>query len=147
MRAPDAPAPTRSQARRPRWRTWQARRAEVSRCRESQRDQSHCQREKRGLRESARNASEATRQKAYETRAEAKDFFREQPLVAGLAAITLGAIIGAVIPESEKENELMGETRDRMVDRASDIAREGVDRAKRVAQIAKSAATDEARDM
>ena len=97
--------------------------------------------------ETAHHVSEVTRRRAQMTRIEAKDFLREQPLVAGLAAIALGAIIGAAIPETDKENALMGETRDRLLDRAENVAREGVNRAKHVAQVAKSVAKDEVRDL
>lgn len=97
--------------------------------------------------QTAQHVKDVTRRRAEITRVEAKDFFREQPLVAGLAAVALGAILGAAIPESDKENELMGETRDRLVDRAEGIARDGMQRAKHVAEVAKSVAKDEARDL
>ena len=38
--------------------------------------------------------------------------------------LALGAVIGMALPETEKENEWMGETRDQMLDRAQDMARD-----------------------
>jgi ElaB/YqjD/DUF883 family membrane-anchored ribosome-binding protein len=78
-----------------------------------------------------------------------EDFFRDNPLIAGLAVAALGAIIGGVVPETHFENQLMGEKRDELLDRGKDIAQEGIERAKHVAQAtaetAKNTAKDEAR--
>jgi hypothetical protein len=46
--------------------------------------------------------------------------------------MALGAIIGALIPPTEAEDELMGKTSDQVKDEASNVAKE---------QIAKSAVT------
>lgn len=48
---------------------------------------------------------------------------RDNPLLVGAAAIVAGAAVGAALPETERENELMGETRDSMIDRAQELAR------------------------
>jgi ElaB/YqjD/DUF883 family membrane-anchored ribosome-binding protein len=60
----------------------------------------------------------------------ANDFLHEQPLTAAMIAFVAGAVVGAVIPSTGKENELLGEQRDRLVDRASSLAHERVERAK-----------------
>jgi len=90
-----------------------------------------------------------TQTRARMAKNETQDFFRDNPLAAGLAVAALGAIAGAVVPQSRMENQLMGEKRDELLDRGKDIAREGMDRAKRVAQaatdVAKNTAKDEAR--
>jgi len=52
------------------------------------------------------------------------------PLINLLIAFVAGAVVGAVIPSTGKENELLGEQRDRLVDRASSLAHERVERAK-----------------
>jgi gas vesicle protein len=49
---------------------------------------------------------------------------RENPLALGAAATIVGAAIGMTIPETEAENELMGETRDNVVERARGLASE-----------------------
>jgi hypothetical protein len=48
---------------------------------------------------------------------------RDNPLLVGAAAIVAGAAVGAALPETERENELMGETRDSMIDKAQELAR------------------------
>lgn len=40
---------------------------------------------------------------------------RENPLMIGAAAIVVGAAVGMALPETERENELMGEVRDSVV--------------------------------
>ena len=73
---------------------------------------------------------------------QSRDVLTDNPLITGLAALAMGALIGALIPETEKEHELMGETRDRLAHQAKDMAREGVDRARDIATSATHAATD-----
>lgn len=73
---------------------------------------------------------------------QSRDVLTDNPLVTGLAALAMGALIGALIPETEKEHELMGETRDRLAHQAKDMAREGVGRARDLATTATHAATD-----
>ena len=75
-----------------------------------------------------------------------RDVLNDTPLVAGIAAIALGALVGAMIPETERENELFGQTRDKLKDRAADVAREGVDQAKNIATAAATAAKDAAKE-
>jgi hypothetical protein len=73
---------------------------------------------------------------------QSRDAFTDNPLIAGVASLALGALLGALLPETEKEHELMGETRDRLAHQAKDMAREGVDRARNIATTATQAATD-----
>jgi len=40
---------------------------------------------------------------------------RENPLMIGAAAIVVGAAVGMALPETERENQLMGEARDSVV--------------------------------
>jgi hypothetical protein len=48
----------------------------------------------------------------------------QNPLLVGAGALLLGAAFGLAIPETEAENELMGEARDTVFDRARDLARD-----------------------
>jgi ElaB/YqjD/DUF883 family membrane-anchored ribosome-binding protein len=57
----------------------------------------------------------------------------ENPLLVAAAAVLTGAAVGGAIPQTEKENELMGEARDQMVDRAQNAAREAADSVRDVA--------------
>ncbi|MDO9706798.1 DUF3618 domain-containing protein [Paracraurococcus lichenis] len=55
---------------------------------------------------------------------------REQPLVLGAIGIALGAAVGALLPGTEAEDRLMGETRDQVADRVQSVAQEGYERVK-----------------
>jgi hypothetical protein len=48
----------------------------------------------------------------------------QNPLLVGAGALMLGAAFGLAIPETETENEWMGEARDSVVGRARDLARD-----------------------
>ncbi|HEU4520362.1 MAG TPA: DUF3618 domain-containing protein [Thermoanaerobaculia bacterium] len=93
----------------------------------------------------ARRLGTKARSRMSRARYQSRDVLAENPLIAGLAALAAGAIIGALIPETEKEHELMGDTRDRLAERAKDMARDGVSRAKDVATSAATAATEAAK--
>ncbi|MEX0740584.1 MAG: DUF3618 domain-containing protein [Pseudohongiella sp.] len=45
-------------------------------------------------------------------------FYRDQPLLAGSLGIAIGAALGALVPPTEMEDDMFGETRDRSVDAA-----------------------------
>ena len=47
---------------------------------------------------------------------------QENPLLVGAGALMLGAAFGMAVPETETENEWMGDARDNMVDRAREMA-------------------------
>lgn len=98
----------------------------------------------------AQEAQQQAQQRAQEGAQKAKGGFQkalqESPLALGAAAIGLGVAVGLSIPESEKENQMMGETRDRLKDQAEHKAQDAKERGKRVAEQAQQAAKDEASD-
>jgi ElaB/YqjD/DUF883 family membrane-anchored ribosome-binding protein len=53
---------------------------------------------------------------------------QENPLVVGAAAMVVGAAIGLALPETQREAELMGDARDRLMDKAKEVAHEAGDR-------------------
>jgi ElaB/YqjD/DUF883 family membrane-anchored ribosome-binding protein len=55
------------------------------------------------------------------------------PLAVGAVALAVGAAVGLAIPLSEAENEMMGETRDTLVDKAQTVAQDTMDTVQRVA--------------
>lgn len=77
---------------------------------------------------SAREAAGQARNRVRNTTRAAQNGFqrllRDNPLLVGAAAIVAGAAVGAALPETERENELLGETRDSVVDRAQQAARD-----------------------
>jgi hypothetical protein len=60
----------------------------------------------------------------------------QRPFAIGIAALAVGVAAGLSVPSSRKEQELMGETRDRLLDQAKGYTREAVDMGKQVARAA-----------
>ncbi len=60
----------------------------------------------------------------------------QKPFAIGIAALAAGVAAGLSVPSTRKEQELMGETRDRLLDQAKDFGREAVDKGKQVARVA-----------
>ena len=69
---------------------------------------------------------------------------RENPLALGALAIGIGAAVGFVVPETSKENEVMGETRDNLMEQGKQSARETRERAQRVIEEGRRSAEQEA---
>jgi hypothetical protein len=70
------------------------------------------------------------------------------PLALGALSLVLGAITGLVVPETEKEHQLMGETRDRTVGRAQERLLGSVqEQVQAVAEQAIQTVTDTAQDV
>jgi ElaB/YqjD/DUF883 family membrane-anchored ribosome-binding protein len=69
---------------------------------------------------------------------------REQPLALGAIGLAIGAVIAAMAPRTRKEDELMGETRDQLLDQAKEAGKEKLEQAKAVANSAVGAAAKEA---
>jgi ElaB/YqjD/DUF883 family membrane-anchored ribosome-binding protein len=68
----------------------------------------------------------------------------ENPLAVGAVCLALGAALGLAAPQTRPENAMMGETRDRLVDRAQQTAGEVVQKVQTVAQEALDTAREEA---
>jgi hypothetical protein len=47
---------------------------------------------------------------------------RDNPIGFGIAALAAGAAVGLSAPETETENQWMGDTRDALIDRAKEMA-------------------------
>jgi hypothetical protein len=70
-------------------------------------------------------------------------FLQEQPLVLAGLGLAIGGLLGASLASSEVEDRLMGETSDAAKSQARSLAQEQVDKGKRVAEQAWSAAKPE----
>lgn len=57
----------------------------------------------------------------------------DNPLLVGAGALLVGAAFGLAVPETERENQWMGETRDSLVDRAQQAAGDAANRIKQTA--------------
>lgn len=107
------------------------------------------------VRERAGELTHEARDKAtalgYSTRYQARkaqtgfwQMMEENPLAVGIATLTLGVLAGLSLPATRKENELMGETRDKLVDRMEEVGREALEKGKQVAETAVETIKDEA---
>jgi ElaB/YqjD/DUF883 family membrane-anchored ribosome-binding protein len=67
---------------------------------------------------------------------------REQPLLVAGIGFALGVAVGALLPLSRAENDLLGEQADRLKDSASELASESYEKAKAVAKHTLDTATD-----
>ena len=70
--------------------------------------------------------------------------FERNPLIIGAIGVMTGALIAALLPLSEVENELLGETRDELWQRAEDLGEEAVQRVREAATEAAVRAVDAA---
>jgi hypothetical protein len=76
----------------------------------------------------------ATARRAFnQGRSRVETMLQQYPLAVGAAALIIGASLGLAVPETERENELMGEARDTAVQRAQEAATGAVTRAKEAA--------------
>lgn len=66
-------------------------------------------------------------------KSELEYWMERNPLAVGAAALALGMAVGLALPESHQEQRLMGGARDRLVNRAQDLAGQAVDKAQQVA--------------
>ncbi|MBV9950085.1 MAG: DUF3618 domain-containing protein [Myxococcales bacterium] len=63
----------------------------------------------------------------------ARETVHDNPLAVAATCMAAGALLGLALPRTEREDELMGEARDQLVDRAVGLAQEGMERAHHVA--------------
>ncbi|MBV8083283.1 MAG: DUF3618 domain-containing protein [Chloroflexi bacterium] len=71
-----------------------------------------------------------------------EQMLEENPLAVGAIALAVGAAFGLAAPSTPKENELFGDTRDKLMDRAQSMAQEQLQRAQSVAQKVATQAQD-----
>lgn len=89
--------------------------------------------------------SQATDQ-AQRARGGFERLLEENPLAVGAAVAGFGMLVGLAVPETEKENQMLGQARDSLMDRAGQAAQETAQRVQSVAQEAVSAAKQEAQN-
>ena len=99
----------------------------------SEYDTRHPRESDRSLLDSAPEATARSSDMLRRGRNNLELMIREYPLAVGAAAAVLGATLGMVVPETERENELMGEVRETAVERAQEVASGAATRVKEAA--------------
>jgi len=94
----------------------------------------------------ASRAGQQARHTAQRASSEFDHLLREQPLVVGLGAMAVGVLAGLLLPATRREDEAMGEARDRKLDQARSAARETLEKGKQVARTAVESAKRTAKD-
>jgi hypothetical protein len=92
--------------------------------------------------EMARRTGRAVGHTASRTGSGIGQMAREQPLLVAGVGFALGVALGALFPLSRMENEMLGEQADRLKESAKELATEGYEKVKTVAQRTYEAATE-----
>lgn len=101
---------------------------------------------KEQARHSAAGMGERSRQQWEQTSSSARHFFSENPLAVGAAAVAIGALIGASLPVSSREKEMLGDTGEKTLDKAKSVASEAKHRATEAGKAGVQAAKETARN-
>jgi ElaB/YqjD/DUF883 family membrane-anchored ribosome-binding protein len=96
-------------------------------------------------REGVQQVAEQAQYRAEMVKSRLGEMMDDNPLIIGAAALALGAAVGFSLPTTQKENELMGEARDKVMERASEAASETAQKVQRVAEEAGTAAKEAAK--
>lgn len=108
-----------------------------------------------GARERAHHLADEASDRAHEWADDARRYGRRtsnwlsdqldaNPLAVGAVALAAGALVGLAVPETDAENELMGEAADKVKRQARDVAEEKLDQAKQVAEATAEEAKEKA---
>jgi Protein of unknown function (DUF3618) len=71
---------------------------------------------------------------------------QDNPLLVGAVAVAIGGALASTVRSTPREDQLLGETRDRLMGRAADLTRETMDKVGRVVGEAQTAAKETARE-
>jgi len=91
-------------------------------------------------REYASDATDSMRRMVRRRQNQLQRAVQENPLLVGAGALMLGAAFGMAVPETDTENELMGDARDTVVGRARDMARDAANQVQDAASTVADAA-------
>lgn len=104
-----------------------------------------------GYRERAKERMGHTRERAAEQKnrlqGNFKRIFEERPLLVTAAAVALGAVVASLLPETEKERELLGEPKETITGKLKEKAQESFERAKTAVQEKKGEAKEIGEDI
>lgn len=85
-------------------------------------------------REAALNAQENVEAQTRRAVQKSQTFMHDQPLAVGAIALGMGALIGAMLPSTRREDSLLGERRDAVMAAAKSTLQEEIDKAHQAAR-------------
>lgn len=94
------------------------------------------------VKDKASDLAYAAKDKSQEAVSALDSFVHNNPLAAGAVALLVGTAIGLALPSTLKENEWMGDTRDRLKDKATDAISDMTHKVQNVAEAAIDSAKD-----
>jgi ElaB/YqjD/DUF883 family membrane-anchored ribosome-binding protein len=97
--------------------------------------------------ETAHNAADSMRHQADRARQGFSHLMEDNPLVIGAIALGVGALLGAALPTTRKEDELMGETGDKLRSKAGEAKDAVREKGREVAQSAREKGKETAREI
>jgi hypothetical protein len=83
--------------------------------------------------EQAVNLGSQVQKVARQTHSQYEQTLKENPLIVGAVALALGAAVGLTIPETEYENQWMGESKENLVQSVEGVARDAFTKVQEVA--------------
>lgn len=87
-------------------------------------------------RKAALEAQEKVEAQARRTAQKSQSFMHDQPIAVGAVALGLGALIGALLPSTRREDDLLGEQRDAVMAAAKSTLQQELDKAHQAARSA-----------
>jgi ElaB/YqjD/DUF883 family membrane-anchored ribosome-binding protein len=81
------------------------------------------------LKQRAGRVAQQAQQRGREVQGQLQRVFDENPLAVGLGVIAVGLAIGLAVPITQKEDQLMGQARDRLLGKAEQAAHGALDKA------------------
>ena len=95
-----------------------------------------------GTAAAAGNLAEQAQYRAMRLEDSFQRVLRTNPLAVGAVTLALGTAIGLALPQTQRENQLMGEARDTVLERAQALAQETVEKVQHVATEAQETVTE-----
>jgi hypothetical protein len=86
------------------------------------------------VQQAAQSAVQGAQYAVQQGQWQAQSTLNQNPLAMAALALGVGAAVGLAIPETRRERELMGEQRDRLVEKASEAATQALDQTESKAQ-------------
>lgn len=90
------------------------------------------------------NVAGAVKDQTQQAQTQLQRMLMENPLAVGAIAAAVGAAVGLAVPETPQENQLMGQTRDALLDKAQTVAQDTLQKVQQVTDEAGHAIQKEA---